>query len=100
MSIFVIGDRDTVLGFGLWGAGGKAVDNAEEARKELEEALQNEEIALLLITRDWADAMRERIDRLKMESLHPMVMEIPGKAAAPPGRTLAQLVRRAIGIKI
>lgn len=99
MTIFVIGDPDTVLGFRLVGADGKAVEHAEEARRELEKALQNEEIALLCITREWADAMRDSIDRLKMERLQPIVMEIPGKAPALPEKTLEQVVRRAIGIE-
>ncbi|MFP4349639.1 MAG: V-type ATP synthase subunit F [Thermodesulfobacteriota bacterium] len=100
MSIFVIGDRDTVLGFRLVGAHGIPVKDKETASAELEKALQNEALQLLLITREWSDALRERIDRLKMDRLQPIVMEIPGKSVEPPERSLTQLVRRAIGINI
>lgn len=100
MSLYVIGDRDTVLGFELLGARGVTVGNSEEAGEALQKALQDEEIILLFITREWADALRQRVDRLKMDSLQPIVMEIPGKTAAAPEKSLEELVQRAIGIKI
>lgn len=100
MSIFVIGDRDTVLGIRLVGGDGVTVEDAETASAELEEALQDEAIQLLLITREWSDRLRERIDRLKMDRLRPIVMEIPGKSVEPPERSLNELVRRAIGINV
>ncbi len=100
MSIFVIGDRDTVLGIRLVGGDGIPVKDAATASAELEKALQDEAIQLLLITREWSDALRERIDRLKMDRLRPIVMEIPGKSVESPERPINELVRRAIGINI
>lgn len=100
MSILVIGDQDTALGFRLVGAKAEVVDSLEQARQSLEHTLGREDIELLLITREWAAQLRERIDRLKMASLRPIVMEIPGREMAPPEQSMSELVRRAIGISM
>jgi len=100
MSMFVIGDRETVLGLRLVGAGGAAVTGTEEARRELEKALGREDIKLLCITHDWADRLRDEVNRLKMSSLHPLVMEIPGSETTAPELSISEMVERAIGIKL
>lgn len=100
MSITVIGDRDTVFGFGLIGVDGRVVEREEEVERALDEILEREETRLLLITRNLAQALRKRIDRLKMSSLHPIVMEIPGREGARPERSISDLVRSAIGINV
>lgn len=100
MSIFVIGDAETVLGFQLVGICGKVAHGADETREELEKALQDENVQLLFITCEWAEEVREKVDRLKMTSLRPIVMEIPGKQGEPPGQSLNELVNRAIGVSI
>ena len=100
MSIFVIGDRDTVLGFRLLGAEGRTARSLDEARDVHEKVLQREDIKLLFLTREWADRMRQRVDELKMKRLRPLVMEIPGKEVKPPEQSLSELVRRAIGINL
>lgn len=100
MSIYVIGDRDTVLGMKLVGAEGTVPGNASEALRSLEQALERSDLKLVFITRDWAGQMRERIDRLKMTSLRPVVMEIPGKGLQPQGEPLSELVRKAVGVRV
>ena len=100
MSLFVIGDQDTVLGMQLVGVGGKTVTSAEAAADALETALADEDMQIVFITRQWAHAMRERVDRLKMTRLRPVVMEIPGRDLEPPEESIAELVRKAIGISI
>lgn len=99
MSIFVIGDKNTVLGFRLIGVRGKTIESISEARDSLAEILEDKEINLVLITREWAGKMRGEIDRLKMASLRPIVMEIPGEKDEPPEKPLAEYARRVIGIR-
>jgi vacuolar-type H+-ATPase subunit F/Vma7 len=100
MSVFVMGDEDAVLGFALVGVAGKAVHDADEARNTLDEVLAREDVEILLITEDWAATMRERMDDLKMNTLHPVILEIPGSEMAPAGRPLRELVQEAIGIHL
>jgi vacuolar-type H+-ATPase subunit F/Vma7 len=96
----VIGDKDTVLGFSLAGAEGTEVGTSEEAQEALDSALGREDIELLLITYEWSAPLRERIDKLLMNSIDPVVMEIPGKEMQSPGESVEELVRRAVGISI
>lgn len=100
MRIFVIGDRETVLGFRLVGVKGRAVEEKGRAAEALEEALQRRDAALLLVTREIAALLRDRIDRLKMERLQPLVLEIPGPQDSGPEEPVGELVHRAIGIRL
>jgi len=44
--------------------------------------------------------MHDRIDRLKMTRLKPVVMEIPGREAGAPETSLGEMVGRAVGIRL
>ena len=100
MDIFVIGDENTVLGFSLVGIEGEIITSKQQARERLEKALNREGLQILLITENWAAKMREKIDRVKMEKVEPLVLEIPGPQEAEKGRTLHELVESAIGFKL
>lgn len=100
MSIFVIGDENTVLGFSLVGVQGEVVESVEEARSRLDEVMGSEGVEIVLITENWAAQMRKEIDRLKMEAVEPLVLEIPGGEPAPSGPSLRELVRQAVGIRL
>ena len=100
MSVFVIGDKDTVLGFTLVGGEGTVVSSVEGADQALTAALERDDIELLLVTREWSESMQERMNRVRMTSLRPVVVEIPGKNLHEPSTSLEELVKRAIGITI
>ncbi|MDX1686909.1 MAG: V-type ATP synthase subunit F [Candidatus Promineifilaceae bacterium] len=100
MSIFVIGDENTVLGFSLVGVEGETVESVEEARSQLDEALDREGVQIVLITENWAAQMREEVNRLKMESVEPLVLEIQGGEHGPSGPSLRELVRQAVGVRL
>lgn len=100
MDIFVIGDENTILGFALIGVEGEIVENVDEARSALEDAVVREGIQIVLITENWASKMREKVDQLKMEMAKPLVLDIPGSKPAPKGRSLRDLVEEAVGIRL
>lgn len=100
MSVFAIGDKDTVLGITIAGGNGAVAESADAAASALDAALERDDLALILVTRDVAEPMRERMNRLRMTSLHPIVMEIPGKSLQPSRRSLDELVKRAIGLSV
>jgi vacuolar-type H+-ATPase subunit F/Vma7 len=53
------------------------------------------------VTEDVADLITERMERLKLHSTVPLVVEIPGPAGEHPGRpSLEEVVFQAIGVKI
>lgn len=99
MKLLVIGDLDAVLGFSLVGVRGYEATTAEEANAALDAAEKDGDIGIVLITEGAADLVRERVDRLRLSSTCPIVVEIPGPEGPHPDRPpLHELIRRAIGI--
>jgi V/A-type H+-transporting ATPase subunit F len=50
MSLYVIGDENTLLGFSLIGVDGQVVGSVEEARASLQRVLDDESVDMVLIT--------------------------------------------------
>ena len=101
MKVLVIGHPDAVLGFSLAGVNGRAVSNAAEANKTLDEAMASKEIGIILVTQDVAGMIQSRVDDLKLHSTIPLVVEIPSPAGVSPDQpSLGEVVLRAIGIKL
>lgn len=101
MKPLVIGSLDAVLGFGLVGVRGWAVDTAQEANQALDEALQDPEAGIILVTEDVAELVGPRMDELMMRSTVPLVVQIPGPQGPSPDRaSLSEVIRRAIGVRL
>lgn len=100
MGIVVLGDESTVLGLSLVGIGGAQPDGADEALAALHDLLERDDVEVVLVTESLAGEMREEVDRLKMESLRPVVVEIPSGAEAEQATSLRDLVAAAIGIRL
>lgn len=100
MSIFVVGDENTVIGFSLVGIEGEAVTGEDAARAALGEAVDREGVEIVLVTEQWAGRMRETVDQLKMNRSRPLVLEIPGDGTEAEGTSLRDLVQRAAGIRL
>ena len=99
MEYYVIGDDDTVLGFSLVGVSGEAVHTKEDAKSAWSEALEHHEYAVIIITEDVADMIRETVDRFLFSESFPLVVEIPRKGGKF-SRDLRELTNEAIGVSI
>lgn len=100
MRIFVIGNSDAVLGFALVGVDGRMATDAQQATEALDACLADRTIGLLLITSDVAGHVRERVDALKVGSLAPLVVEVPGPSVDQGPPSLKDLVQRAVGVSL
>ncbi len=101
MKMMVIGHAEAVLGFSLVGVHGRAVGSAEEVNQALDEALATADIGIILVTEDVGSLVKARMDRLRLRSTVPLVVEIPGPQGMPPDRlSLSEVIMRAIGVKI
>ncbi len=101
MKILVIGNPEAVQGFSLVGVNGQAAGTAEEANQALDNALESKDVGIILITQDVSRLIEARMDRLKLRSTVPLVVEIPGPEGVSPDQpSLGDIVLRAIGIKI
>ncbi len=101
MHIRVIGHPDAILGFALAGVAGTPVNTEAEVGQALDEALRLPEAGIVLVTKDVARMVPDRMEALKIRSSLPLVVEIPSPAGSPEGEpSLGELVLRAIGIRL
>ena len=101
MKYSVIGDEDTVLGFGIVGVLGKIATNEEETRRAFHELLEDKDVSIIIITERLADNIRTLVDKYLLTQTFPLIVEIPDRKGRLPGRPdIKELVNAAIGIKI
>lgn len=101
MKVLVIGHPEAVLGFSLAGVGGRVATTAEELNQALDEVQASKDVGIVLVTQDVAELIPARMERLKLRSTIPLVVEIPSRGGLPEGQeSLGDIVLRAIGIKL
>jgi V/A-type H+-transporting ATPase subunit F len=101
MKVLVIGHPEAVLGFSLAGVSGRAATTADELNQALDEVQAAKDVGIVLVTQDVAQLIPARMERLKLRSTIPLVVEIPSRGGAPEGEeSLGDIVLRAIGIKL
>lgn len=101
MKYFVIGDEDTVLGFGMVGVRGSVAATVAEAEAAFDAAMADKDIGILVITERSAELIRPRVDRLLFSDDFPLIVEIPDRRGRMSGRpTIRETVNTAIGIKL
>ncbi len=101
MSFFVIGDQDAVLGFKLVGIPGVTVTRPEEVREAFRDAVANRSGKILLITERLAREVEGAVIRQRALMKPPFVVEIPDRNGPMPTRkTIPEMIREAIGIRI
>lgn len=100
--IFLISDNDdTLTGMRLAGVNGVIAHDAYKFRTELQKAVSDKDIAVVIITeklsQDYADLVREA----KLDNNLPLIVEIPDRHGTDRSSDfLTKYVREAIGIKI
>ena len=101
MKYFVIGDQDTVLGFGLVGVEGITVSSPEDVDTAFKYALGDKDIGIIIFTEAAAQMIRSVVDQYIFTEDFPLIVEIPDRKGSSPDRPdMRSLVNRAIGINI
>jgi len=100
MRVYVLGNENCVLGFSLVHVDGTVVRDKASFERELDRLLGDESIGMLLISSDVSAWSRERIDALKVKSLAPLVVEVPGEMSHKTYPSLQEFVQRAVGIRL
>ena len=86
MRFYVISDNvDTQVGMRLAGIEGVVVHEEDEVRKALSDAMEQEDIAVVLMTEHLVRLCPELVDDLKLNRSRPLIVEIPDR----PGRCRA-----------
>jgi V/A-type H+-transporting ATPase subunit F len=101
MKYAIIGDEDTVLGFGIVGVLGQVATTEAETRRAFQELRADKEVSIIIITERLADKIRSLVDRYLFTESFPLIVEIPDRHGPGPGRPgIKEMVNAAIGIKI
>jgi len=101
MKYSIIGDEDTVLGFGMVGVSGKIATSADEAHRAFETILENKDVSIIIITETVADMIRSTVDKYLFTVNFPLIVEIPDRLSTKDDRPgIREMVNAAIGLKL
>ena len=101
MKYSIIGDEDTVLGFGMVGVSGKVANSGEEAQRAFQAILEDKDVSIIIITESVADMIRPTVDKYLFTVSFPLIVEIPDRKSTKTGRPgIREMVNTAIGLKL
>lgn len=102
MRFHLISDNvDTEVGMRLAGIPGVVVHEEQEVIDALNDAIKQEDVAVILITENLVTLCRDFIYDLKLNLKKPLIVEIPDRHGNGRAKdSITKYVRDAIGIKI
>ena len=100
MRMYLLSDNvDTLMGMRLSGVEGVVLHQEEEVRTKLKELLEDDDIAVILITSTLLNLIRDTVFEIKLNRKKPLIIEIPDRHGN--GRTkdsISKYVKEAIGV--
>ena len=102
MRFYLISDNvDTQVGMRLAGIEGVVVHTAPEVQKALQDAADQEDIAVVLITETLLSLCPSTVYDIKLNRRRPLIVEIPDRHGNGCTKdSITRYVREAIGVKI
>ncbi len=101
MNYYVIGDEDTVLGFGMVGVEGTTADSKSEIYNAFTQIIEENIYGIILITERCAEKIRREVNRYILTEQFPLIMEIPDRNGPIPGKPdLKTIVDKSNGINL
>ena len=102
MRFYLISDNiDTMVGMRLAGITGVLVHEDSEVRKALTEAMDMDDVAVILMTERLGKLCPELVYDLKLNRARPLIVEIPDRHGNGRAKdSITKYVRDAIGVKI
>ena len=102
MRFHLISDNvDTIVGMRLAGIDGVLVHKEEEVQSALKEAMEMEDVAVILMTEKLVKLCPDLVYDLKLNRARPLIVEIPDRHGNGRAKdSITKYVRDAIGVKI
>lgn len=99
--IAIIGSPDAVNGFKAVGCEAIAITDANQAQTAVQRVYDSTEYAVLFITEDWADKIKEFLNELAPKAL-PSIVAIPSQSGSTGAglANLSRIVEQAVGSDI
>ena len=102
MKFYLISDNiDTQMGMRLAGINGVVVHQPDEVKRELEKAIKDKDIAIILMTEKLVKLCSGLVYDIKLNHKSPLIVEIPDRHGT--GRKpdfITSYVNEAIGLKL
>ena len=102
MKMYMISDNiDTCTGMRLAGIEGAVVHEKEEFRAELNRAMADKEIAVVILTEKFGQDYPELINEARLSHSLPLIIEIPDRHGTTRGENfITSYVNEAVGVKL
>lgn len=102
MKFYLISDNiDTQMGMRLSGVEGVVVHTAEETAKALDEAMEMQDVGVILMTEIAVKQIRDKVYDYKLNRKIPLIVEIPDRhATSKISDTISKYLSEAVGIKL
>ena len=102
MKFFLLSDNiDTKMGMRLAGIDGVVVHEADEVRRELEKAVEDPEIGVILITNKLLNLCPQLVYDLKLNRKRPLIVEVADRhGTGQLSEAITRYVKDAVGISI
>ena len=102
MKFYLLSDNiDTLMGMRLAGIEGKVVHTPEEVSKALDEAMELEDVGIVLMTELALKQCTDKVMDYKLNRVVPLIVEIPDRhATANISDTISKYLAEAVGIKL
>lgn len=102
MKMYLISDNiDTLTGMRLASVDGTVVHEKQELREAIENAVNDPDVGIILLTEKFGHEFPELINEIKLERTMPLLIEIPDRHGT--GRKkdfITSYVNEAIGLKL
>ncbi len=102
MKFYLISDNiDTLMGMRLAGIEGVVVHEKPEVMQQLDIAMADKDVAVILMTEKLIELCREYVYDLKLKCPKPLIVEITDRHGnSEVAKTISEYVNDAIGLKI
>jgi V/A-type H+/Na+-transporting ATPase subunit F len=102
MKFFLVGDKETVLGFSLAGIEGVVAESNAEVLAALRQAARRTDIGICLITEKLAERVRPVLDKMLLRKKGcTLILEIPDRLGhLPERRSVEDFALSALGVKV
>lgn len=101
MRSFLLSDNeDTLIGMRLSGIKGVLVKVKEDIISELNKALEDNEIKIIIVTQKVLSLAEKEIIELKIKRDYPLIISIPDRHGSNEGDYITRHIRESIGLKI
>jgi V/A-type H+/Na+-transporting ATPase subunit F len=101
LNYFIIGDEDSVLGFGMVGVPGRVATSTDQVQAAFDEAISKPENGIIIMTEEAASHISSVINAYIFTHDFPLIVEVPGSLGRISGKPgLREMVNEAIGINL